>query len=132
MDNPGLSPEVQQALQRRGGVSTPALSQVSPAAPQQSVPQPANPSDLPQPKTPVNPTAPSQKWTPQDQEGAIVAALIEQLKSSGKLKKEQAAMSSSPSAQMPAPDPTMGNNYAPSLGMGPDMSAKMNQQPAFF
>jgi len=52
--NEGMSPEIQQALQRRqqGGAPTPQLSQVSPQAPSAQGSQPMNPSDMGQPQMP--------------------------------------------------------------------------------
>lgn len=89
--NPGLSPEVQAALQRRMGQSTPQLNQVSSGA------QMANmvPEAMPESQMtatsmpPAQSATPSQKYQPQNQDDMIIQALIEHLKSSGQLKKEQ-------------------------------------------
>ncbi len=96
MTNPGMTPAVQQALERRGmGASMQsgqgALTQVSPgAAMQNPVPQPTNaPSASGQSAVPA---APQDKFIPKTQEDFIVAALTEQLKNSHSLKKEEMKM----------------------------------------
>lgn len=96
MPNPGMSPAVQQALQRRQQ-STPMMDQTSPQAPMQDqAPQPMNPSEMTQAAAPSQaqgqPAQKQPKFEPQTQEDLIVQALIEQLKNNNKLKKEQAKM----------------------------------------
>jgi len=95
--NPGLSPEVQQALQRRqGGAPTPQLNQVSVGAAQGGqMPPPMAQSGMTQTSTPPAPSqSGSQKYQPQNQQDMIVAALVEQLKSTNQLEKEKLKMSS--------------------------------------
>ena len=92
--NPATSsPAVMQALQRRTGA--PQLTQVSPQAPMQNtVPQPMNPSEMTATSNPPAMTStPSQKFEPQNQDDMIVMALIEHLKNSTKLKKEEMQLS---------------------------------------
>lgn len=90
--NPGISPEIQQALERRGMTGgTPALNQMSPgAATANPVPPPSAPSELNKASAPQG-SAPS-KFQPQTQDDIIVGALIEQLKNNQKAKKEELAM----------------------------------------
>lgn len=92
MANPGLSPEVQEALQRRGMTGgSPALNQMSPqAATANPITPPATPSSLNQASAPQ--ASQPQKFEPQSQDDIIVSALIEQLKNNGKERKEQVAM----------------------------------------
>lgn len=99
MQNPGLSPAVQEAIQRRQqGNPQPALNQVSPqAAMAQPMPQPATDSSLNKSSAPQS--MPQEKWTPTNQDDAIVAALIEKMKNNDKLRKEQATMAAQPSPQ---------------------------------
>lgn len=106
MPNEGLSPAVQQAVQRRQqGNPQPALSQVSNQAPMaNATPQPMNPSEMTKASSPQGApqTASQPKWQPQNQDDAIVSALIEKMKANDKLKKEQASMQPQPQApQMP-------------------------------
>ena len=79
--NPGMSPAVTEALQRRSGSSTPQLSQTSPDARMQSqVPQPMPQGEMTSTSNPPAQTgapAPSQKYEPQNQEDLVVMALIE-------------------------------------------------------
>lgn len=103
--NPGLTPAVQQALQRRAGA--PQLSQVSPQAPMQNtVPQPMNPSEMTATSNPpASTSAPSQKFEPQNQDDMIVMALIEHLKNNTKLKKQEMELSN------PSPQAMGGGGY---------------------
>ncbi len=119
MQNPGMSPEVQQALQRRG-LGTPIIGQVSPdAAMSNPVPQPMNPSEMTQASAPSGtptPTAPTlPKFEPQDRTDLITVALIEQMKNDNKLVKEQKKMAQSP---QPTPQPTVPTPMAPMGGGG--------------
>lgn len=115
--NPGLSPAVQEAMQRRGmsmGGSTPQLNQVSPdAAMQNPVAQPQAPSDMGMggggmpsgggmPQQSVAQGSAKPKFEPTNQEDFIISTLAEQLKRSHDLKKEQNKMSS------PIPQPSIG------------------------
>lgn len=102
--NPGMSPAVQQAMQRRGiGASAPQLSQVSAQAPMQNpLPQPSNPSDAS--KSSSIPAAAPQKWQPQNQQDFVVSALVEQLKNTNSLEKEKLKMAQQP----PIPQPSIG------------------------
>jgi len=106
--SPGMSPAVQAAISRRAG-SQPgnmqqgqgALTQASQGAPMQSdTPQPSPAADINKSSAPQ--IAPTQKWQPNDQEDFIVSSLVEQLKNSGKLKKEMMALN------QPRPQPSMG------------------------
>lgn len=109
--NPGLSPAVQEALQRRGMSTSgaPQLNQVSPdAAMQNPVAQPQAPSDMgmggggmtggggmPQQGMPAQGASPAKpKFEPTNQEDFIISTLAEQLKRSHDLKKEQNKMAS--------------------------------------
>jgi len=151
--NPAMSPAVQAAISRRSA-SQPgnlqqgqgALSQVSLQAPMQSqAPQPSPASDINKSSAPQ--IAPTQKWQPNDQEDFIVSSLVEQLKNSGKLKKEmmqlnqptpQPSMGTLPVAQTqpqpPQPAPNPGMTQAPQMGMGgggmsdPNFLKPMNSQ----
>jgi len=118
--NPGLSPAVQQAMQRRSG--SPALSQVSPQAPMANpVPEPANPSSLNQTSAPPSEQAPKlPKFEPQNRKDLIVTALVEQLENENKLEKEQMKM-----AQQPAPEPAP--MQAPVGGGATQLSPGFNQ-----
>ncbi len=132
MGNPAMSPEVQQAMQRRQmGGSTPQLQQQSPQAPGQEVMPPANPSSLGQPG-PNTPSAPSQKYEPQNQEDVIVQALIEQLKTTQKLKKETMTMGmggDQPRTPAPSAPPMGGESGGQSLrGISPFTQSTSNNQ----
>lgn len=126
MPNPALSPEIQQAMQRRQqGQPTPALNQVSPQAPTSNpVPQPMNSSEMNKASSPQGTPAPQQpKWQPQTQDDLIVSALIEKMNNNDKLKKEQLKMS-----QQPMP---MGGGYpqkkSTSMGGGFNLSPGFQQ-----
>lgn len=114
--NPGLSPAVQEALQRRGMSTSgaPQLNQVSPdAAMQNPVAQPPAPSDMgggsPMPQQGMAQGQPKPKFEPTNQEDFIISTLSEQLKRSHDLKKEQMKMSnpiSQPSIGQPIQSPS--------------------------
>lgn len=128
MDNPGLSGAVQEALQRRSGAPTPMLSQVSPGAPmQQDVPPPINMSDLTATSAPPAPTAaPSQKYEPQTQEDLIIMALIEQLKNSGRLKKEELKLAQG-QVQAPQVSQSAPQSTEPAFMQAPSMAVSSQQ-----
>lgn len=95
--NPGLSPEVQQALARRMGQPpvAPTIGQVSPqAAMQQQVMQPMNPSEINAASSPPNisPNQTSQKFQPADRKDLIVKALVEQLENENKADEQRAQL----------------------------------------
>lgn len=126
MPNPGMSPEVQQAIQRRQG-SQPTLNQRSPQAAQISpVPAPQDPSKASSPQDAKPP-----KYEAQNQDDLIVMALIEKTKNNDKFKKEQLEMNKQPAPQKPssppqAPTPPMGGggfSLSPGFSMSP-----MNKQ----
>lgn len=80
--NPGLSPAVQEALQRRSGAQ-PQLSQTSPSAPmQQQAPQPAQPSEMTQASAPTD--APAAAKPPTSESEMIIKALTDRLKFNSK------------------------------------------------
>lgn len=112
--NPGMSPEVMEAMARRqGGESSPALQQQSPGAPSaQPMPAPIPQGDMTQasgPQGAVTPEAPSMpKFEPQDRQDLITLALIEQLKNDGKMLKEQGKMAAGTPQTPPAPAPQAG------------------------
>ena len=111
MPNPGLSPAIQQAMQRRGMGSPDAqLNQTSPqAAMANPGGQPPNPSELNQ-SPQVQPSAP--KFEPGNEQEFIVAALAERLKDIGKTEKEKLKLASG-QAQPSQPQPS-----APAMGGG--------------
>jgi len=85
-----MSPAVQEALQRRSAAPA-QLSQVSGDARMQGeVPQPLPQSAMTASSNPPAPSqAPSQKFEPKDKDDLVIMALIEHLKSSDKMKKEE-------------------------------------------
>ncbi len=128
--NPSQSPEVAQAMARRQmGSPTPQLNQVSPdAAMQSAVPPPMNQSSMTGNSAPNAPTGGAPKgYTPQNQEDMIVSALIEQMKSHGKLKKEQMKIDSGqmapPQAPQMPPTPPQGGGF----GQAPSMPTSQMQ-----
>lgn len=134
--NPGLSPAVSAALQRRGlGVAggQGALTQVSPQAPVQNpVSQPMSPSSLTQASAPQGTPAPTTpitpKFEPQDRTDLITLALIEQMKNDNKLVKEQTKMAQSPSpAPTPSPVPMGGGSMNFPSGWSQPMATSQMQ-----
>lgn len=121
--NPGMDPNVQAALQRRGvsAGGNGALTQVSPQAPMaQPVPQ-IDPSAMTQSSAPAGPPTPTTppKFEPQDRTDLITMALIEQMKNDNKLVKEQTKMASA----QPAPQaPPVAPINPPMGGGGPSWS----------
>lgn len=112
--NPGLDPNVQAALQRRGlsAGGTGALTQTSPgAAMANPQPAPMDPAAMSQASAPTGTPAPTTppKFEPQDRTDLITVALIEQMKNDNKLVKEQTkqAQASPQPAPAPAPAPAM-------------------------
>jgi len=108
--NPGLSPEVQAAIQRRQGAQ-PALNQVSPgAASATGIPAPTSQSDMTQASAPSGQAPSMPKFEPQDRIDLITVALVEQMKNDAKLEKEKGKVArgetqSPPPAPAPAPAP---------------------------
>lgn len=118
--NPGMSPAVQAALNRRAtGGPVPQLQQVSPSMPMASG---TPPSPIPQSamdktsKIPTQPKQPSQKYQPQNQSDQIVMALTEQLKNNNSLEKEKLKVAQGQSIQSPAPQ-------VPSFNQAPPQNA---------
>ena len=102
--NPGTSPAVAAAIQRRQ--PTPQLSQASPTAPMMNpAPQPAPASALNKSSEPMKDQTPkAPKWEPANQQDFIVAALAESLKNSHALEKEKLKMAQQPTmGAMPQP-----------------------------
>ena len=129
-ENPGMSPAVQAAIQRRAGTAQPALSQMSPGAAQPNpVTQPVNPSEINQASAP--PAAPQQKFQPQDRRDLIVMSLTEQLKNDNKLEKEQIKMQGTPApTSSPAPQNSgmgTGGSFDLSSGFEQPMSPRQMQ-----
>lgn len=145
MPNPGLSPEIMQAMQRRqGGESSPALNQVSPGAPSAQLPPPVPQAGLTQASAPQGPPAgeaPAMpKFEAQNRKDLITLALIEQLKNDNKLDKEKAKMGQQPSPEpaqasvapppvAPAPPQGGGNGMSMNYGMGGGELSPGFQQP---
>lgn len=134
MSNPGLSPNVQAALQRRGAGGPEAmgqLNQVSPQAPMVNpVPQMSTPSDANKSSAPQ--ASPPQKWEPQNQQDFIISALAEQLKNSQKLELEktkipQPSMGALPVAQV---QPPMGGGNPYGGGSGSNLRPNMFSSPS--
>ena len=107
MPNPGLSPEIQEAIKRRQGgqAPTPALNQVSPGA--------ANASQMPAPMPQAQMSSPGidsqppkmPRLEPQDRIDLITVALVEQMKNDAKLEKEKGKMARGETQKPPAPAP---------------------------
>lgn len=142
MENPGLSPAVQAALSRRQGGGQPgqmqqgqgALTQASPQAPMQA-PTPQPPT-TPQGQAPNAPQAKAPAYQPQNQEDMIVQALIEQLKNSGKMKKDQMkidqpSMGTLPVAQTTPQQPSMPAQMPPAPQGMPPMGGGGMGEPNF-
>jgi len=93
--NPGMSPAVAEALQRRGMSPNPSqMGQVSPGAPMANpVDQPLPTSELPQ-NSPQG--VPKQEFSPQTQDDIIVQGLIKQLTNNNSLEKEKNKMNQVP------------------------------------
>jgi len=128
--NPGISAEVQAALQRRAG-SAPQLGQVSPqAATANPITPPMNPSDMTSTSTPsVGPKRPSDKWAPQDNEGMVIASLSEYLKNKASLEKEKLrSMAPKVSNVPPITQPSVPQPTPQGINFGSSGSAVMNQQ----
>lgn len=90
MPNPGMSQAVLEAIQRRS--QSGQLNQTSPEARMANqAPQPVAPSQVGD-KTITSGQAPKPKFSPSNQEEAIVSALIEQLSNVNKAKKEAASV----------------------------------------
>lgn len=110
MPNPGLSPEILEAMRRRQmGAPAPALNQTSPdAAMANQVQPPAPPSSINQASAPPS-AAPvkTPKYQAQNSKEMIVQALIEQLKNDNKLEEQQGQM-----PPQPAPAAAMGGGGA--------------------
>lgn len=122
MENPGLSPEVQQALARRMGQPpvAPTIGQVSPqAAMQNQVMQPMNPSEVNAASSPpnVSPNQTSQKFEPTDRKDLIVQALVSQLENENKAEKQQAQLGAAMGGGNPYPmTKPMGGGFSMSPG----------------
>lgn len=115
--NPGMSPAVQAALQRRNtGGPVPQLQQTSPSMPMASG---TPPSPIPQSAMtkssalPAQPKAPSQKYQPTDQASMIAMALTEQLKNLTKLEGEKLKMTQGQSIQPQTPQVPQFNQTPP-------------------
>lgn len=114
--NPGLSPEILAAMQRRSqGTPAPQLQQQSPGAPgAPDMAPPIPPSQLNAASAPPqSPQQPPQQpeFAPQTQSDMIVMALAEQLKNNNKAEKQQAQMAApAPSAQPMPQGGGMGGN----------------------
>jgi len=129
--NPGLEPEVQQAIQRRQGPQ-PALNQVSQGASNApKMPPPTTPSQIspaPQASQPQQAQAPAKpKYEAQNQDDLIVMALIEKMKTNDKMKKEQITMSAQPAPQAGNSKPMGGSNFSMSSGFEQPMSVNQMQ-----
>lgn len=151
--NPGLSREVQIAMQRRQqGTPSPALGQVSP----QAANAPQMPAPMPQGEMtgesapPTSKPVQAPKFEAQDRKDLIVLSLIEQLKNDNKLDKEKSqiappaapaqpapnamgmgggSFSMSPGFEQPMPVSAMQSNYQ--NGMGKDYSGLNNYGKGF-
>lgn len=106
MNNPGLTPAVQMALQRRGG-GTPQLNQVSPQAPMQNaVPQPMNSSEMTASSNPELQTKrPSDKYQPKNRGDIAIMALAEYLKNDQQIQKEALKLKQG-QINVPTPQPS--------------------------
>jgi len=94
MDNPAMTPEVQEAIQRRaGGAPTPQLAQTSAQAPMQGDPA-MSPMPMSQMTASSTPPAgvPATKFEPKDKTDLVLMALTEFLKNDHKLQKQQMEM----------------------------------------
>lgn len=118
--NPGMSPAVQAALQRRmTGGPVPQLQQTSPSMPMASgtppSPMPMSAMDK-KSSIPVQPKQPSQKYQPQNQSDQIVMALTEQLKNNNQLERQKLKVAQGQSIQPPVPQ-------VPSFNQAPPQNA---------
>jgi len=92
MNPQSLSPEVQEALARRGmgGGQQPQAPQLSQGAPMQGQPAPSQmPMQMPAEQAPVAQGSAKPKFEPTNKDDFIISTLAEELKRSHDLKKEQ-------------------------------------------
>lgn len=124
MANPGLSPEILEAMKRRQmGAPAPALNQTSPgAAMSQPLPPPMPQSEMTQASAPSGPPtgqpAQTPKFQAQDRKDLIVQALVEQLDNDNKLDKEKSKMATAQPSPMPEAPMGGGMPYAYQKPMG--------------
>ncbi len=132
-----MDPVTEAVNRRAGGAPTPQLSQVSGDARMASggVPPEMPMSQMTSTSNPqaASPTQ-SQKYQPQNQQDMIVAALVEQLKSTNSLEKEKMKLSAGQMSQTPqmAPETPVGQSQAPtpeSYLTTPQMATSQMQSP---
>lgn len=123
--NPGLSPEVQEAMKRRQqGSGSPQLGQVSPQARMSG--DMAQPSPMSELTKASAPPAKQPKFEPQDRKDIILQALIDQLDIENKSQEQQGmgggGFSLSPGMEQPMSPAKMQGDY----GVAKDYSGMNN------